>query len=202
MHDVDAIVYATGYRSQGSYDNFVEPELRLQIGVGGGSGYPELHFPGQLHLDVLFHRNPRLFYMAHNMLIYSFLEYENKADYLVGVVTGKVPLPTQQAIAAEGRNGELREAIWEAWADTEALSQSLSDPEWCFDTNVIIAAQLWRQASYLQELGATPGAIRKGAARGAGMVRGVLEERSANVRDYERTSLYQSSMTHQYDSSV
>lgn len=136
------------------------------------------------------------------MLIYSFLEYENKADYLVGVVTGKVPLPTQQAIAAEGRNGELREAIWEAWADTEALSQSLSDPEWCFDTNVIIAAQLWRQASYLQELGATPGAIRKGAARGAGMVRGVLEERSANVRDYERTSLYQSSRTHQYDSSV
>ena len=76
MHDIDAIVYATGYRSQGSYDGFVAPDLRLVSGqlyrtYDKNSGVVDLHFPGQLHLDVLFHANPRLFYLAQNTLIYS-----------------------------------------------------------------------------------------------------------------------------------
>ena len=89
VRDVDAIVYATGYRSEGSFDGFVEPSLRLSMDqhkfysnntdIPTKSWDPDawaydtnIHFPGQLHLDVLFHANPRLFYMAHNLVINTY----------------------------------------------------------------------------------------------------------------------------------
>lgn len=96
VRDVDAIVYATGYRSEGSFDGFVEPSLRLSMDqrkfhstntdIPTESWDPRLdpdtwgniHFPGQLHLDVLFHANPRLFYMAHNDLINTYANLDAK----------------------------------------------------------------------------------------------------------------------------
>ena len=82
VRDVDAVVYATGYRSAGSFDSFVEPPLRLDLDPSNyyrdnafvpteSYAYDKYYFPGQLHLDVLFHANPRLFYMSHNEVQYS-----------------------------------------------------------------------------------------------------------------------------------
>ena len=186
-HDVDAIVYATGYRSQGSFDSFVAPELQLNLSPKNAStywdavGYParRLHFPGQLHLDVLFHANPRLFYMAHNVAVYTFLEYESKAAYLAGVVAGKVPMPTPEAIAAEHAYGRTRERRWERWA--AAAADALNTNAFNADANLVVAAQLWRQAEYVRELGARPDAVRKEAAQAKGMLIGLIKPRAAEL---------------------
>ena len=56
---------------------------------------------------------------VHFLFNFRYLEFENKAAYLAGVVSGAVPLPTPGAIYAEARYAPLREVIWESWADNE-----------------------------------------------------------------------------------
>ena len=111
------------------------------------------------------------------------------------MVTGLVPLPTPAAIAAEASDGPLRQAIWESWADSAELADPLDSDDDLPETEspgdydfTVVAAQLWRQAEYVRELGRRPSEIRAAMRRGIGMVKGILAERQAVVNSFAETA--------------
>ena len=150
-----------------SFDKFVEPALQLRVG-----SYPELNYPDQLHLDTLLLSNPRLSYMGHNTVLYSFVEYENRAEYVAGIVSGKVAMPrvvttTSRAgsaddansIAARIKAGAARLKAWQAWAAHPFLRiqwdacPECEDNSEIYATGIILASQMWRHSAFTSEFG-------------------------------------------------
>ena len=130
--EFDSIVYATGYDS-GASVAFVEAPLRLAI-----AGAPAGHYDA-LHLNVVWHANPRLLYLAFPAMVYNFPEFEAQAAYAARLITGRIPQP-----AATDRNASADRATYLAdWAARVGAQACGPDP-WFTSHAPLGGEQLWR----------------------------------------------------------
>ena len=84
VHDVDAIIFATGYKPDGPHQAYMEEALQLGHGP-----------TNQLHMEVLWRDQPRLMYLAQQREgLSNFAKMEAQAAYAARVAASLLPLPS------------------------------------------------------------------------------------------------------------
>jgi len=96
----DCVIYCTGYKHNFP---FLAPELRLETG--------NRLVPNTLWKGILFPENPRLMYLGMPDQYYTFSAFHAQSKFVVGVVQGRVELPSKEDMLADT-------AAWQEKEDT------------------------------------------------------------------------------------
>jgi trimethylamine monooxygenase len=87
---VDAIILCTGYKH---HFPFLPDELRLRT--------PNILYPDNLYMGVVWQDNPRLFYLGMQDQWYTFNMFDAQAWYVRDVIMGRIALPSAEERAAD-----------------------------------------------------------------------------------------------------
>lgn len=90
VRDVDAIILCTGYQH---HFPFIDPALRLTT--------TNNLYPGGLYKGVVWTANPKLMYLGMQDQYYTFSMFDAQAFVARDVVLGRLPLPGNDAMAAD-----------------------------------------------------------------------------------------------------
>ncbi|XTP35838.1 flavin-containing monooxygenase [Mycobacterium sp. TJFP1] len=90
VRDVDAIILCTGYQH---HFPFIDPALRLTT--------TNNLYPGGLYKGVVWTANPKLMYLGMQDQYYTFSMFDAQAFVARDVVLGRLPLPANDAMAAD-----------------------------------------------------------------------------------------------------
>lgn len=94
----DGIIYCTGYRH--SFP-FLAEDLRLKT--------PNRLVPDTLYKGILFPDNPQLMYLGMPDQYYTFSAFHAQSKFVIGVIQGKVALPSKSAMLADTAKWQKKE---------------------------------------------------------------------------------------------
>lgn len=95
----DGIIYCTGYKH---HFPFLAPELQLKT--------PNRLVPDTLWKGVLFPDNPRLMYLGMPDQYYTFSGFHAQSKFVVGVIEGRVAVPSKAEMLADTAQWQQKEA--------------------------------------------------------------------------------------------
>ena len=115
--DVDAIILCTGYLH---HFPFLSEDLCLKT--------PNILYPDNLYLGVLWQHNPKLMYLGMQDQWYTFNMFDAQAWYSRDIIMGKIQIPDKEARAIDNkRRRELEDAISDDYKAIEYQGNYIKD---------------------------------------------------------------------------